>query len=281
MGDLVLDDDGLPADEVGEWVEDKHRILQAYLDYQAHPRANFLGPRRGGAAYIDVFCGPGRSRVRNTNTFVDGSPLVAWKASVEQGAPFTKLYIADKDNVRRDVCAERLRSLGAPVVPVAGHAIEAARWIAEHVDQDAGLDGLHFAFVDPYSLGALSLELLRALAQRPRMDVMVHLSAMDLFRNFEQNLAGEQSEFDAFAPGWRDHVPRRASREVCRRAAFDHWKRLVVETGMSPCAEMKVVKNKVNRDLYWLLMLSKHPLAARFWKAVLQYDEPQRGFTDF
>jgi three-Cys-motif partner protein len=199
---------------------------------------------------------------------------------VAQGKPFTAVYVADSDPVRRAACIERLERLRAPVVEIQGDALAAAQTVVARLDQ-GGLNGLHLAFIDPYSLGALNLELLRTLAQRPRMDVLVHLSAMDLFRNFEQNLAGEQSEFDAFAPGWRDHVPRRATREVCRRSAFDHWKKLVVETGMSPCAEMKVVKNTVNRDLYWLLLLSKHPLAERFWKAVLQYDEPQRGFAGF
>jgi three-Cys-motif partner protein len=280
VSDLDDGDDGLIAEEVGEWVQDKHRILTRYLDYQAGPRARFLGPRRGGATYIDLFCGCGRAQIRGTNTFVEGSPIVAWNASVAQGKPFTAVYVADRDSVRRAACVERLERLRAPVVEIRGHALDAAQAVVAQLDQ-GGLNGLHFAFIDPYSLGALNLELLRTLAQRPRMDILVHLSAMDLFRNFEQNLAGEQSEFDPFAPGWRDQVPHRSTREVCRRAAFDHWKKLVVATGMSPCAEMKVVKNKVNRDLYWLLLLSKHPLAEKFWKAVLQFDAPQRGFAEF
>jgi three-Cys-motif partner protein len=280
MSDLVDGDDGLIAEEVGEWVRDKHRILTRYLGYQAGPRARFLGPRRGGATYIDLFCGCGRAQIRDTNTFVEGSPVVAWNASVAQGKPFTAVYVADRDPVRRAACVERLEHLWAPVVEIQGDALAAAQGVVALLDQ-GGLNGLHFAFIDPYSLGALNLELLRTLAQRPRMDVLVHLSARDLFRNFEQNLAGEQSEFDAFAPGWRGRVPRRASRETCRRAAFDHWRNLIHATGMSPSAELKVVKNTVNRDLYWLLLLSKHPLAAKFWRAVLKYDQPQRGFADF
>jgi len=279
MSELVDGDDGLPADQVGAWVADKHRILKAYLDYQAHARVNFLGPRRGGAAYIDVFCGPGRSRIRNTNTFVDGSPVVAWKASVDQQAPFTKLYIADKDTVRRDVCAERLRRLNAPVVVVDGEALEAARSIAEWVDQ-SGLHGLHFAFVDPYSLGALRLELLKTLSQIQRIDLLVHLSAMDLFRNLDVELAGERAEFDAFAPGWRDNVPDGLPMADQRRAAIDYWKHRIDEMGMAASSEMHAIRNSQNRDLYWLLMLSRHQLAQKFWKIALN-QEPQRGFADF
>jgi three-Cys-motif partner protein len=278
VGDLVPGDDGLPVEDgVGEWVEEKHRILTTYLSLHAKPRLGFLGKRRGGATYIDVFCGPGRARIRDTTKYIDGSAVVAWKASVEQGAPFTTLYIADKDVTRRAACAERLQRLGAPVVEVTGEALEAAYDIVSRIDQ-RGLDGLHFAFVDPYSLGALNLDLLQALASVKRMDVLVHLSAMDLFRNLDRNLSGELHEFDAFAPGWRDKIPSGLSKDECRRAIINHWKSLIDEMGMEASADLKPVRNSNNRDLYWLLLIARHDLAQKFWRIALRSDTPQRGF---
>jgi len=269
MGALINGDDGLPAEkDVGYWVDDKYRALREYLRYHAKPRAGFAT-----RAYIDVFCGPGRALVKDTIRFVDGSPVVAWKCSQEDGAPFTSVYIADADDVRREACAARLRKLGAPVIEVKGAALAAAAEIVNRLDPY----GLHFGFVDPYSLGELRLELLRTLAAIRRMDLMVHLSAMDLFRNLDRNLAGEQQEFEAFAPGWQTHIRRNLSKDSRRRAVIDYWKTLVDQLGLDVPAEMKQVRNSVNRDLYWLLLLSRHKLAAKFWKIVLQ-SEPQRGF---
>jgi len=272
MGALITADDGLPAEgDVGPWVEDKHRALREYLRYHAKPRVRFAN-----RAYIDIFCGPGRAQIKDTTQFVDGSPVVAWKSSQEDGAPFRHVFIADADVERREACATRLRRLGAPVIEVEGNAVTAADEIAQRLDPY----GLHFAFVDPYSLGELRFELLRTLAGLKRMDLMVHLSAMDLFRNLDRNLAGEQQEFEAFAPGWQRHIRRNLSSVSRRRAVIDYWKTLVDGLGLDAPAEMKQVKNSKQRDLYWLLVLSRHKLAGRFWKIVLG-SEVQRGFDGF
>ena len=268
MGELVPGDDGLPAEgDVGPWVEDKYRALRGYLKYHAKARTKFTS-----RAYVEVFCGPGRVQLRDTGRFIEGSPVVAWNCSVEDKAPFSALYIADRDEARRKACAERLRRLGAPVIEVAGDAMAAAAAIVNQLDRY----GLHFSFVDPYSLGELRLELLQTLASPPRMDLMVHLSAMDLFRNFDRNLAGERREFDAFAPGWQQQVPRGLSKDERRRAAIDYWKKRIDAMGLDAHSEMKAIRNTVNRDLYWLLVLSRHPLAAKFWKIVLDSGDPQR-----
>ncbi len=267
MGELVPADDGLPAEgNVGPWVEDKYHALREYLKYHAKARAKFEH-----RAYVEVFCGPGCIQLRETGQFIDGSPVRAWKCSVEDNAPFSALYIADSDKARRQACAQRLRKLGAPVHEVEGDALTAAAAIVAQVDPY----GLHFSFVDPYSLGELRLELLRILAGVKRMDIMVHISAMDLFRNFDRNLAGAQREFETFAPNWKQHVPKGLSKDEQRRAVVEYWKKLVDAMGLDAQAEMKAVKNSVNRDLYWLLVLTHHKLGAKFWKIVLDSD-PQR-----
>jgi three-Cys-motif partner protein len=258
---LTQGDDGLPVfGDVGPWVrDDKHRVLGEYLKLHAHPRAGF-----DHRTYVELFCGPGRARVRGTGEFIDGSPVVAWKAS-QVKAPFTAMYIADSNSEARDACAKRLRKLGAPVIEVEGDALTAAAAIVPQLDPY----GFHFAFVDPYNLGELRLELLSTLATLKRMDQMVHLSAMDLFRNLDHNLAGDRQEFDDFAPGWQERVKPSLPRDEQRRAIVEHWKAHLDALGLYAHSEMKQVRNSVNRDLYWLLVLSRHPLAGKFWEIVL------------
>ena len=84
--------DDLPVGEVGEWALQKHDYLKRYIEVSRATRGKFLnGNRPGGATYIDLFCGAGRSRIKNTGELVDGSAIVAWKASVAGKSPFSKI----------------------------------------------------------------------------------------------------------------------------------------------------------------------------------------------
>lgn len=277
MGELVQADDGLPAEkDVGEWVKQKHQNLVAYLDFQALVRKRFLGPGKGGATSTDLFCGPGKARIKDIQEFVDGSPVVAWKA-LKHKQPFSSVFIADRDQDRRTACAERLRRLGAPVIEIGGDAKTAATEIARRLNPY----GLHFAFIDPYSLGASKLSILQTLMQLKRMDLMVHISAMDLFRNLDFNLMRTRKEFDDFAPGWLEKVDLKAPDHEQRRALMNHWISLINSAGFDATAEMKPIKNSANRDLYWLLVLSRNGLAKKFWNIVVKHEEPQQAFTLF
>lgn len=272
MGELVSGDDGLRVEEVGDWVGEKHRVLRAYVALHGAVRKSRYGGHRN--VYLDPFCGPGRARVRGTTRYVDGSPVVAWLASIEAGAPFDAIYIADEDEERRALCRKRLELHRAPVMEVPGNAGDAAKAIVQQIDKY----GLHLAFIDPYSLGELRLELLVELAQVKRMDMLVHFSAQDLFRNLEMNIALERKLFDAFAPGWQSHVAQGLTREEQRKAVFEYWKTLVVEKlGMQTSARLEQIRNHQNRDMYWLLLIARHELAQRFFKIVLNMKQ-QRDF---
>ena len=69
--------DGLIVDIVGAWAAEKHERLRKYIDAAHGARAKYLRPRgSGGAAYVELFSGPGRSFVDDDKAFIDGSPLV-------------------------------------------------------------------------------------------------------------------------------------------------------------------------------------------------------------
>jgi three-Cys-motif partner protein len=85
--------DGLLTDVVGPWAAEKHERLHKYVDAYRSARAMFLPPRgSGGASYIELFAGPGRSHVEGAaGHFIDGSPLVAFKAAQRSGTRFSEL----------------------------------------------------------------------------------------------------------------------------------------------------------------------------------------------
>ena len=267
MGELVPGTDGLAAEEVGPWVEEKLAIARTYAEITHSTRKKFLPPNLGGAAYIDLFCGPGLAKIRNTNQFVDGTAVAIWKVSVKKGSPFTKVFIADKDDDRRRLCGERLRRIGAPVVEIKGDALSASAAVVAQ----APPHGFHIALLDPYSLGALDFRILSALSGLKRIDILTHLSAMDMTRNIDSEAAEERNEFDAFAPGWREGIPTDLPLVELRNKLLQFWERKVeTELRFRPTAGSYAVVNSVNTTLYWLRLLTRHALAEKFWKAVLR-----------
>jgi three-Cys-motif partner protein len=268
MGDLIDGDDGLPAEDVGAWAKEKHDLLCRYVDISRGTRGKFIGPGKAGATYVDLFCGPGRAKVRD-GEFIDGSCMAAWRKSQEGGSPFSSVLIADLDETRLRAAEARLKAAGAPVHAFHGPATETSAKIVNRLDPY----GLHFAFLDPFSLGVLDFRIFQTLARRKRMDVLVHLSKMDLQRNLGRNIVADTSAFDAFAPGWRDVVGTDQGQRAIRTELMEHWKSLVANAGFDPSTEMKLIKGGQEQHLYWLLLVAGHELAHRFWKIASNTDK--------
>src|ERR1700730_10087163 len=107
---LVDPADGLIIDEVGVWATEKHERLRKYIDASRGARAKFLPPKNeGGAGFIDLFSGPGRSLIRDTTQIIDGSPLVAYKAALASSSRFSSLHFGDIDPANSAALAARIK----------------------------------------------------------------------------------------------------------------------------------------------------------------------------
>src|SRR5262249_53966441 len=113
-------DDGLVADEVGPWATEKHERLKRYIDASRGARMRFLPPKGVGASYIELFCGAGRSLIRDTPRFIDGSPVVAYKAAHASNARFSELHLNDLDPDKVAAAKARIGKLGGSVVDYSG-----------------------------------------------------------------------------------------------------------------------------------------------------------------
>ena len=262
MGELVRGDDGLPVEEVGRWAITKHASLCGYVDISRGVRSKWIGPTKGGATYIDLFCGAGRARVRKTGTFIDGSCVAAWKESRRSGSPFSQVFIADSDDERRAYAADRLRKAGAPVIEIKGDAATAAKELRDHLSNRS----LHFAFLDPYNLGAFEFSVVEELSRFKYIDLLAHISKMDLQRNIGMNIRAQRSAFDRFAPGWREAVDLSQRPSTVRREMFEYWQKKVAALGISTSTDMQLITGDQGQHLYWLILAAKHDLAHKFWK---------------
>ncbi len=268
--EIVIADDGLPMDKVGPWAKEKHQRLQKYVDISQATRRKFLEGRRnskgapGGATYVDLFCGYGRSILRDSGEVIDGSPLVAFKSASFSDTAFSEVHVGDTENSKVEAASKRLTAAGATVCPYVGQAIEVAPKVVSALNPH----GLHFVFLDPYDLDTLPFSVIEAFASLKRIDMLIHVSAQDLTRNLQLNIQEKSRAFDTFAPGWRDHVNLHQPDLGIRAELFEYWKAKIGRLGISPAYGIEVVRGTKNQRLYWLVFVGRHKLALKFWEAV-------------
>lgn len=254
------DADGLPASEVGAWTEEKHERLRKYIDAAHGARRQFKS-----RSYVDLYCGPGRSWVRETGAFIDGSPLIAFDSAAKHGDQFSELFIADTRSGYLEAAEKRLRARGANVRALPGEAHTVVDQVIAALDPH----GLHFAFLDPYNLGTLPFTVIQKLASFKRMDLLVHVSAMDLKRDLHHYIRPDGSkDLDTFAPNWREHVNTKRRKDLIRQEIFEYWRSLIKQLGTSPNDCIEVVENSKSSDLYWLVFIARDKLAHKLWQAV-------------
>ena len=256
--------DGLILDEVGHWAAEKHARLRRYIDIAHGVRRKFAtGPSRT-ASYIDLYCGAGRARVRDTAEIIDGSPLVAYRSAAASDDPFTEIHLADADESRLKAAAARIVAAGGSAMTYLGRAENVAKAITQRLNRH----GLHFAFLDPYNLADLPFSVLAELAAFTHMDMLVHVSAQDLKRNLRRYMEATSSPLDAFAPGWRDVIDPREQDRTIRQRVLQHWLSRIRQLDMAPSEGIEMVTADKNQELYWLVFIARHPRAGEFWDKI-------------
>lgn len=259
----MLDDDGLPLDEVGAWAKDKHDRLRKYVDISRAARRKFV-EGSGGATYIDLYCGAGRAVVRETGETIDGSPLVAFKCAREGGVPFSEIHIADADEAKCYAATQRIANAGGRAAMDVGPAEDTAARIVARLNKY----GLHFAFLDPFNLDDLPFSVIEAFSRLKRIDMLIHVSAQDLQRNLDAYSMSENGPLDHFAPGWRNVVNLKQSKGATRADYIKYWVAKMEALGLPPARAELVSGTTKNQRLYWLVFVSRSDFAKSLWDKI-------------
>jgi three-Cys-motif partner protein len=258
------DADGLIVDEVGPWAREKHERIKRYINASRGARSKFLPPRGiGAASYIELFSGPGRSLIRDTDRILDGSPLVAFKAAKDSGALFSEIHLNDFDPEKANAVKQRIHALGGTCTTYSASAEVAV----DHIANAMNPSGLHFAFIDPYKLEQLPFTIIEKLAKFPRMDMLIHVSLHDLQRNSDA-YTEPGAVFDSFAPGWRDEVDPLQSNNALRAAMLKYWLKKIQALGTIPAEGIELITSDRNVRLYWLVYVSRHNLGRKLWEDI-------------
>jgi three-Cys-motif partner protein len=260
----MLDDDGLPLDEVGPWAKEKHERLRKYVDISRGARRKFV-QGEGGATYVDLYCGSGRAIIRDTNERIDGSPLVAFRCARDRGVPFTEVHIADESSELCSAAEHRIVRAGCTPKAQVGIAEVTARRIVDQLN----LHGLHFAFLDPFNLKDLPFPVIETLAQLKRIDLLIHVSAQDLQRNLHSYIAPGDTRLERFAPGWRNFVSLEQSQHGIRASLLAYWASKMEALDLPPAQHAELVSGSTkNQRLYWLVFVSRSDFAKSLWDKI-------------
>jgi three-Cys-motif partner protein len=251
--------DGLPVQCVGAWSQDKHDYIQRYIDATRGPRAKYLPPKgSGGAAFVDLFAGPGLACVPGKKDPIEGSPLIAMNHT---GAPFTKIVLCeiDEENVR--TLERRTASAGTRISIVPGDCNaridDIVRLLPPH--------GLNIALVDPFSPSTLLWETLRILGMVNRMDFIIHFPTGPIKRNF--NKPGYHDTIDRMVGTreWRSVV--KSSEDVPK--LIDSLRGSLASIGYTGDRVRSLpVENSKDNVLYHLVFAAKHGLGNKIWQSV-------------
>jgi three-Cys-motif partner protein len=266
---LPAPDDGLPVQCVGGWSHEKHDILRRYLTASGGPRRRYLPPAPGGAAFVDIFAGPGRARIRTTGELEDGSPLLALK----QPAGFTRLVLCEIDGQNLEALRHRVAGAQVPVSIIEGDCNEHIPEITAAIPEW----GLNVALVDPYSLDGLRFETIAALARFKRMDLVVFFPVGEIKRNLERNRATYTALLDRAlgTDEWQPIVRKRGDIlqlvEVFRRQLQRQFGYTTARARTAP------IKNDKNVPLYHLVFASKHSLGNELWESITKRTPAGQG----
>jgi three-Cys-motif partner protein len=270
-------DDGLYyEDDVGAWVEDKHRLVSLYETLFSTGMKRKWEKR----VYIDLFSGPGLVRIRGTRKFLWGSPILALRVK----DPFDEYIFCESNANALYALRQRVDKLfsDAKVSYVRGDCNEKTEEICGKIPRPSkDSKVLSFCFVDPYDL-SVKFSTIRKIADK-FVDFLILLAlGMDASRNLQHYLDPANKKIDEFLglSDWRERWAEETSKNKPPLPKFlaETYAKQMETLRYLPLAfhKMKQVRSDLrNLPLYHLALFSRHSLAYEYWDDVLRYSTSQ------
>lgn len=275
---LRAENDGLPAPEVGRWTEEKYRLISLYDELFASGMKYKWDQR----VYIDLYSAAGISRIKGTDIFLKGSPLLALGIS----APFDKYIFCEEDPALLDALEKRTRAIAplADVTFIPGCCDTEIEKLCAVIPKGSATNKvLSLCLVDPFDFG-IKFDTIRRLS-KVFVDFVVLLAVgMDAGRNYDHYVEGDNQKVDEALGNteWRE----RWKKWPGGRKRFREF--LATEFALSMQSlnyldakldRMKLVRSdEKNLPLYYIALFSRNQRAYEFWDQVLKYSTDQTSF---
>ncbi len=276
---LESEEDGLLMRDTGAWAAEKLDYLCRYLNLFTNSMYMKLWR---GLHYIDLFSGPGKCQIRNSNQVLLGSPLLA----LTLPHPFSRYYFVDAEhsaiNALKTRCDSFIHSTN-----ISYQIGDSNQVVTDVVNQIEEIDrqyirgkwpSLNLAFLDPEGF-ELDWRTVALLGKIQRMDLIIYYPQMGLTREIKKDFQNPaHTKIDAFFGGteWRDIYQKYQMGKIhsIHRSLMDLYEGKLKSLGYEEIRENEPLMRNTGRNapLYRLIFASKHPLGNRFWEKVTNRD---------
>jgi three-Cys-motif partner protein len=274
----IIEDD-LIISEVGPWSQRKYDLVKYYTTMFATSMKYEWDCR----VYIDLFSGPGYSRIRGTNDIIPASPLLALNIN----DPFDKYIFSDINQDKIQALESRVcksfPSMDTDFINC--NVNESIDRILDHVPRGSTSNKvLTFCLVDPYSIGNLHFSTLERISSRIYVDFMVLIpSRMDAHRNLRYYFRRDNNKVERFLndPNWRDRWNTEKSTGLnFGEFIVQQFNNKMASLGFLPLNGdefVPVYETGTQRLLYHLAFYSKKELGKKFWIDSIRGTDPQQN----
>jgi len=259
--EIMRGKDGLAIRDSGEWIKSKFHYLSRYL------RTFTVSMRdKWDLYYVDLFAGPGKCKIRETQEELDGSPLIALLTN-----DFGSYHFFEADPECYEALSQRVKKY-APEKTGKVQLIFG--------DCNAGIDqitppsnGLGVAFIDPTGLSPLAFETIRKLSTGRKIDLIINFhDGMGIRMNIHQYTKSRDTALDVFMGSnrWRQRFEKKmmSFEDICRAIVSEYMENLRKLGYLAFDDEMVPVTTQQNVLLYYLLFASKHPRGNDLWRKI-------------
>ncbi|MEE9247685.1 MAG: three-Cys-motif partner protein TcmP [Dehalococcoidia bacterium] len=251
---IIQGEDGLPALEVRPWAKDKLYFLSYFMAIFNRGMKNKWEHR----AYIDLFAGPGRCRIKDTFMEIDGSPLCALNCET----PFTHHFFNDINPKSIEGIKLRARDFCSNIQYYNFDCNEAV----DNILKDLPTDALTLAFIDPWNW-EISFDAICRLTTGRSMDLIITFHTGSIKRVAQYELELLESFFGD--PEWQRKYQEfiKAGGRQGSRILLDFYEnRLRNIAGYNFIDDRLFITNTVEVPLYHLIYASRHSIGAKFWR---------------
>jgi len=271
-----LEDDGYETPEIGSWGEDKYERIRYYtLEF-----LNATKNRWDCRVYIDLFAGSGRGKIKGTNKILNGSPLIALKAS----PPFNRYIFCESNIDLLDALIKRVfrEHPGFPVEFIPGDVNKNVKLILDKIPTPSkSFKVLSFCVVDPFKADNLKFLTIAELS-KIFVDFFVLIpSYMDFHRNPKNYINQSSRVVEEFLgnANWRDawRVAEAKGDEFSIFIVKEFGKQMArlnyIDKGLGGAAKICQPENR--SPLYHLALYSRSELGSFLWEEAKKYTDPQ------
>ena len=259
----LLGNDDLPVRDSGPWVKEKLYYLGRYLKIFSVGMKNKRAER---LYYVDLFAGPGKCHIRDTQEEVDGSPLVALL-----GFDFARYFFFEAD----PACIGALETRAKRRAPDKWQEVKLIPGDCNDTIERADLpsEGLGLAFIDPTGISQISFETIRRLTAGRQIDLIMNFpEGMGIRMNLHQYTQTDESALTRFmgSARWKERYGRSLTSfdQMCKEIAEEYLANLRSLGYLAVDSDWIPVKTDQNTLLYYLLFASKNSRGNDFWRKI-------------